>query len=131
VRVDAPETLIATVDEPQVRQLLINLLRNALDALDARDEDGAPREIAVRLADEGDTFTLAVEDSGPGVPDDLADSIFEPFVTTRTSGTGLGLAISRQIARRHGGDLTVAPAALTRGAAFVMRCPTSRRNPSA
>jgi signal transduction histidine kinase len=77
--------------------------------------------VEARIHD-GGTLEVAVEDSGPGVPADLAEEIFRPFFTTRRGGTGLGLAISRKIAESHGGRLRVEPAP-GGGARFVLVLP--------
>lgn len=120
VQVDAPNAVVASVDEPQIRQVLINLLRNAAQAMAERSGD---RRILVAVREDGGLAVLRVEDSGPGVDPDRAEAVFEAFVTGRPDGTGLGLSISRQIARRHGGELSVGPAPRLGGAAFEMRLP--------
>lgn len=80
---------------------LVNLLENALQASPA----GA--EVALSAAPESGVLSIIIEDSGPGIPDDLRDRLFQPFFTTRDRGTGLGLAIARSVARAHGGDIEV------------------------
>jgi signal transduction histidine kinase len=65
---------------------------------------------------------VTVADSGPGIPEELKEKIFDPFFTTRSMGTGLGLSISRQIAREHGGNLTVRNASQG-GAVFKFSLP--------
>ena len=104
-------------DPAEWRQVLFNLLRNALDA--------SPRggRIRVRLAAEDDQALLAVADDGPGVPPELQDRIFEPFVTTKEpgKGTGLGLAIVHRIVEAHRGRITVENGA--RGACFTITVP--------
>ena len=115
--------LAAWGDEARVRQILVNLLANAIKFTDARE--GAPGRVTVsagaatqaspdaRLAGEGPWVYLRVEDTGPGIPADRQEAIFEPFVqvdmslTRAHGGTGLGLAISRRLARLMGGDVTV------------------------
>ncbi|MFM1886036.1 MAG: hypothetical protein RL026_1193 [Pseudomonadota bacterium] len=111
-----------SIDKVQVQQVLLNLLRNAIDALDSTP--GARREVEVRtwLSDDGEV-EVQVRDHGPGVPDDLAARIFDPFYTTKLEGTGLGLAISRTIARAHMGQLGYR-AADGGGAVFFLRLPT-------
>lgn len=85
-------------------QVLVNLLANAADAVAGRPH---PR-IALRVRREGALALVEVEDSGPGVPEDLQERIFEPFFSTKgDAGNGLGLWISSQIARVHGGTLSV------------------------
>jgi two-component system sensor histidine kinase HydH len=92
----APVTL--AVDAPKLRQVLDNLVRNAVQSGDG------PVEVA--LGARGGEVTLTVRDHGPGIAQGQEERIFEPFVTTRVRGTGLGLAIARRIADRHGGSLT-------------------------
>lgn len=89
------------LDGPRIRQVLTNLLDNALQA--APD---APVEVEVRASQA--TLEFCVRDRGPGIPAAERERIFEPFVTTRTRGTGLGLAISRRIVELHGGEIIVA-----------------------
>ncbi len=112
--------VVAEADEDQVRQLLVNLVLNALDAM----PDGG--EIAVGLEDCGDGYAeLTVLDSGPGIPDGLFPTLFDPFVSTKETGIGLGLAVSHRIASGHGGCLS----AVNRpegGASFLLRLPSSR-----
>jgi two-component system sensor histidine kinase HydH len=94
------ESVVLSVDEPKLSQLVDNLVQNA-----AQVGEG-PVEIAL-TADERQV-ELSVRDHGPGVPAGQEERIFEPFVTTRVRGTGLGLAIARRIADRHGGTLVAA-----------------------
>lgn len=106
-----------------LEQIVINLLTNARDALEGRD-DG---QIAIEtgLYDDGRRVyaELRVRDNGPGVPPDIRPQIFDPFFTTKdpNKGTGLGLAISLEIAQKHGGFLTLGET--ERGAEFVLRIP--------
>ncbi|MDX8401494.1 MAG: ATP-binding protein [Mariprofundaceae bacterium] len=87
-------------DPDQVRQVLINLIENALAATE-------PRGMPVRLYLTRETGFVCwhVEDDGPGIPEADADTIFEPYFSTREDGTGLGLAIAQRIAEDHGGEL--------------------------
>ena len=91
------------IDRVQIEQVLINLLRNAIDAL--ATNDSASRVIHVAAARVDDAVEIAISDSGPGISDEVRSRIFEPFVTTKPSGMGLGLAISRSIVEAHGGHL--------------------------
>jgi signal transduction histidine kinase len=88
-------------DYNQIKQVIINLLINALDAV---SEQG---EIRVKTWQKKSKTYLAVEDNGSGILPEIIHNIFNPFFTTKTRGTGLGLAISKKIAKEHGGDLTV------------------------
>ncbi|MFZ9709511.1 MAG: PAS domain-containing sensor histidine kinase [Steroidobacteraceae bacterium] len=112
------------VDRIQIQQLLLNLLRNSIEALDERP---AMREIRLLTRRESEWVVVEVLDNGPGVPADLVTRIFDPFCTTKTNGTGLGLAISRTIAEAHHGRLRYrdAPAG---GAHFILElpCPPGR-----
>lgn len=98
----------------QISQLLLNLLSNSFDAVESK---GADKRIRLELLDHGDEVEIAVIDNGCGVPPELRERIFEPFVTTKPvgRGTGLGLSISKGIAESHGGSLRLdAEASMTR-----------------
>jgi len=96
---------LANVDSDRIKQVLINLLRNSVQAmLTGKSED--PRVIIEVVAAEDGSSTVDVIDNGPGISAELRERIFEPFFTTKGSeGSGLGLDISRQILAAHGGDL--------------------------
>jgi two-component system, LuxR family, sensor kinase FixL len=111
-----------SVDRIQIQQVLLNLLRNSIDALGA--VAAQHRSIVIRSAatDAGDV-TVTVTDNGPGIDPAVLDRLFMPFVTSKADGTGLGLAISRTIAESHKGRLDyVAPP--ERGASFVLTLPS-------
>jgi two-component system C4-dicarboxylate transport sensor histidine kinase DctB len=99
----------------RIEQVIVNLLQNALDALDGQ-QGGS---ILVEVRDDRQETILAVSDNGPGLPTDGATDVFAPFVTTKASGLGLGLAISRDILRDFGASITVGPAP-GGGASFVV-----------
>jgi signal transduction histidine kinase len=105
-------------DRDQVLQVLLNLLRNAIDALPG---GGAIRIRAAR-AEGGVAFT--VSDSGPGIPPEHLARVFEPYFTTKEGGTGLGLAIAQRIAEEHGGRLEAASPP-GEGAAFTLTLPVA------
>jgi signal transduction histidine kinase len=90
----------ALFDEAQLRQALLNLLRNAREAMPG----GGP--IAVRVAAEGMSVVIDVEDRGGGIPEEIRARVFDPFFSTKGEGTGLGLAITRHIVEAHGGAVT-------------------------
>jgi signal transduction histidine kinase len=90
-------------DAIQLEQLLINLVSNAIDAACLRN-DGEGR-VAVHLHQHVERIVVAIEDNGPGVPEEVADRLFEPFETTKPRGMGLGLTLARQIIECHGGLL--------------------------
>jgi two-component system NtrC family sensor kinase len=99
---------------PQMVQLAINLIHNA--AISIGSGGGTLRVTTSALPGEA---VLTVEDSGPGVPPELRDRIFEPYFTTRANGTGLGLPISRQIAHAHGGEVACDASPELGGARFT------------
>jgi signal transduction histidine kinase len=91
----------------QLQEVIINLIQNAIDAMqEVKDERHVLQVKAEHTMNE---VNVTVQDSGPGIPTDKIDAIFDPFVTTKRDGMGLGLAISRTIVERHGGQLTVLP----------------------
>jgi signal transduction histidine kinase/CheY-like chemotaxis protein len=115
-------------DAQQLQQVLLNLVVNAEHAVRDRPQ---PR-IVVRLGPGAGVVRLAVEDNGPGVPDDRLEAVFEPFFTTKPEGegTGLGLSVSRGIVAAHHGRMWVERASLG-GARFVVELPASPGAPPA
>ncbi|MEW7978039.1 MAG: ATP-binding protein [Candidatus Sedimenticola endophacoides] len=95
------------IDVVQIEQVLLNLIRNALDAL--RDVPEEERDLIVRsgCSDEGRSVAVQVIDTGPGIPAEAMDRLFEPFFTTKSSGMGMGLIISKTIMEDHNGRITV------------------------
>lgn len=99
-----PGAEMVMADRVQIQQVLINLMRNAMDAmhdserrdLTVRTAPGAPGEIVVEVAD-----------TGPGVSDEIAPQLFRPFVTTKAGGMGIGLSLSKRIIEAHGGEIEV------------------------
>jgi two-component system sensor kinase FixL len=99
----APTLPPVSADPVQIQQVLLNLIRNAIDAMN--EVPGCTREIVVRTRVEHDAVEVAVIDRGPGIAPAVADNLFNPFFTTKATGTGLGLAISRSIIRAHQGRM--------------------------
>jgi len=96
-----------TGDRVQLQQVVLNLVRNALDAMSA--VEGRPRELLIRTRrDEGDHVLLTVQDTGVGFPPERSDRLFDSFYTTKTSGMGIGLSVSRSIIESHHGRLWAA-----------------------
>jgi len=106
------------VDAVQIQQVVVNLVRNAIDAANA---DFPDVRVATGLAD--DSVLMTVEDNGPGIPAESMPDLFKAFSSSKGSGLGLGLAISRTIAQTHGGDLKVDPGGNGRGACFTLQLP--------
>lgn len=96
----APSVAIQA-DRDQLTQVVVNLIKNAEEAMPAGGR------VTVRGRAEGDQAIIEVEDEGPGVPVELRQRLFEPYVTTKQHGTGLGLAIAQRIAQEHAGSLSV------------------------
>jgi signal transduction histidine kinase len=105
-------------DADQIRQVLVNLLLNAAQAMHGQGF------LQIVLSDQVDSCQLLIRDNGPGVPDELHDKIFEPFFSTkeRGAGTGLGLSICRRLVEDHGGQLTVSSQP-GKGATFALELP--------
>jgi signal transduction histidine kinase len=102
-----PSASRVLVDRTQIQQVLINLMRNAVEAMAASDR----RELEVKtLLLDDETIEIAVVDTGPGLSREVADHLFEPFVSTKPHGMGLGLSICRSIVEAHGGKLWAASA---------------------
>jgi two-component system sensor kinase FixL len=101
-----PTTDLVLVDKVQVQQVLLNLLRNALEAMQTSDR----RELVVSTTPAAaEMVAVNVADSGGGIPPDMAAQLFRPFVTTKRQGMGIGLSISRTIIQSHGGQITAEP----------------------
>ena len=111
VRVETPPDLAATVDPEQLARALTNLVRNAVQALDAAGGVAAP-EVRVAASRAGPTgqgaVTILVADNGPGLPEKARANLFAPFKgSARSGGTGLGLAVASELIRLNGGSLTL------------------------
>ncbi len=97
-----PSVSTVTIDADKTRQVLINIIRNALDVLDDRGE----LSVETRAIDEH-RFSVIVRDTGPGIPDGRKQQVFEPGFTTRTNGTGFGLAIVKRLVELQGGQVSL------------------------
>ena len=119
VRIDAPaDGCRVDADRDQLRQVVLNLVLNALDAM----PHGGTLGLAVRRIARENVVELVVTDTGPGIRPDILPRLFEPFATGKETGLGLGLVVSRRIVEDHGGALRGANA-LGGGACFVVRLP--------
>ena len=116
------------VDHVQVQQVVLNLVRNAVEAMEQVER----RELTVgtRAIPEQGMAEVIVADTGPGIAPELADCLFQPFVTTKATGMGLGLSICREIVEAHHGRLTTAPVP-SGGTVFRVTLPIASREAAA
>jgi len=113
-----PRLVLVLADPVQLQQVLLNLIRNACEAMAECPLTERRLTIVTRPLEEGRTVECSVTDSGRGIPAGDADRIFKPFFTTKKQGLGLGLAICRSIVEAHGGRLWAENVAVRRGAIF-------------
>ncbi|MGD8716886.1 MAG: ATP-binding protein, partial [Desulfobacterales bacterium] len=113
---DLPPTY---ADSNLIEEMVLNLLNNAAEAMKSMEEG---KKIIVTTSEDSDRIIVRVSDSGPGVPSEIRDKIFDPYFTTRPEGTGIGLSLSHRIITDHGGSLTVADSDLG-GAEFRIEIP--------
>lgn len=97
---------LVVIDRVQIQQVLLNLIRNAIEAMDHSER----RELIVSTRSSSDDMVeISVADTGPGVSPDVASQLFQPFITTKLTGLGVGLSISRSIVESHGGQIAAEP----------------------
>lgn len=117
---------LVRLDERLLKQAVLNLLLNALQAMDEmRQEPAAPEralELIVRTRTEGEAVRIDVIDTGPGIPEEVGQKVFEVWYSRKRSGTGLGLPTARRIAEEHGGSLEF-DSEEGKGTDFVLRLP--------
>ena len=104
LRLDLADGLRVAADPVQLQQVVINLVRNAVEAV----LEAPQRQVLVSARAAGKVVEILVEDSGPGIPPDMMDSLFEAFASSKPGGMGVGLSISRTIVEAHGGTLSAA-----------------------
>lgn len=107
VRLDLHSNVdLVLADRVQIQQVVLNLIRNAIDAM----QDSERRNLVVMVTPaDGDTALISVADTGPGIDPEIADRLFQPFVTSKATGMGVGLSISRTIVEAHGGRIWSEP----------------------
>jgi two-component system, LuxR family, sensor kinase FixL len=117
-----PGLPMVLADPVQIEQVLLNLLRNAMEAMEAANTEQRSIIIEVRRTAKH-AIEISVTDTGPGVATEMTKTIFEPFTTTKSLGLGMGLSISRAIIESHGGSLRLARGVRS-GAMFIFELPT-------
>jgi two-component system sensor kinase FixL len=99
----APAIDLVLADKIQIQQVVLNLIRNAIEAM----EDSPRKVLELRIDAVGDQARVTVSDTGSGISPEIADQLFQPFITTKQTGMGVGLSISRTIIEGHGGRIWV------------------------
>ena len=137
IRWEVPsEDIMVALDRQMLRRVLVNLVRNAVQAIrDAQKRKSTPGStpdvaaadvlghVTVSAEREGDGARSVVEDDGPGIADSVRGRIFDPYFTTKADGTGLGLAIVKKVVVEHGGEIEATASRRLGGARFVLRLP--------
>ena len=120
---------IMRIDERLLKQAVLNLILNALQAMeggaataDASEEDAAEAQLIVRTQLDGDLARVDVIDTGPGIPEAIRDKVWEVYYSRKKTGSGLGLPTARRIAEEHGGDLKF-ESDVGKGTDFILRLP--------
>ncbi len=116
-----PDLDLVPLDAGQMRQVLLNLITNAAQAM---PQGGT---LAVRTTQVGDQARVSIADTGVGIPEKIQERIFEPFFTTRSAGTGLGLSVSLGIVQGHGGQIEL-DSRLGKGSTFVVTLPMTKQS---
>ncbi len=114
---DLPTTFVCVEGNPtQLQQVLVNIILNSIEAMDAGGQ------LMIRLEKTSSEAIIKIADTGPGIPPEVADHIFDPFYTTKTKGTGLGLSVSYGIVKEHDGDIRL-ESEPGKGAVFYIHLP--------
>ena len=113
-----PEDLNLYADRIMVEQVLINLLKNAIEAC----EESLSPQIVVEAVQKAGMVIISVIDNGSGIVPEAIDKVFVPFFTTKSKGSGIGLSLCRQIMNRHGGSISL-DSQVEKGSSFVLRFP--------
>ncbi len=114
---------IMRVDERLVKQAVLNLILNALQAMEGKEGDGrGEAQLIVRTRLEGEGARIDVIDTGPGIPEGIREKVWEVYYSRKKTGSGLGLPTARRIAEEHGGGLTF-ETEVDKGTDFILRLP--------
>ena len=130
------ETIEVAIDRQMLRRVIINLVRNAVQAIrDSRVRKSSPNvaeveepqgRVVVSAKREGEGACIEVEDDGPGIVEAMRGRIFDPYSTTKADGTGLGLAIVKKIVVEHGGEIEASKSNRLGGARFILHLPGTK-----
>jgi two-component system NtrC family sensor kinase len=125
------ETEMLTCLPGELNQVLMNIVANAIDAIDENETSGGTGRITIATGQQNGHFVIRVRDTGKGIPEEIRNRIFEPFFTTKPigQGTGLGLAISYGIMQAHQGSMEFSTKA-GEGTEFILKIPTALRAPA-
>jgi two-component system sensor histidine kinase DctS len=130
IDLDVPPRLRVFCDRTMVEQVLLNLTRNGIQAMEA-DTPPEQRVLTIRArAVHARWVEFAITDAGPGIAPEVAQRLFTPFFTTRHEGMGLGLSLCRTVIEQHGGALDFGPAPGGRGTAFRFTLPAPKAPPA-
>ncbi|MGA9289004.1 MAG: ATP-binding protein [Anaerobacillus sp.] len=120
LKMDLPEVdVYVFADANQIKQVLINLMKNAIEAIDGLDRSGV---ISLSMSVLSDSVSLYIEDNGFGIPKDYLKRLGEPFFTTKEAGTGLGLSVCLTILEQHGGEMII-KSEVSVGSTFILKLP--------
>lgn len=122
----SPDIPPVSIDKIQIQQVIINLVRNAVEAM----QETPRRTLTISTAHDNTFAVVSVADTGPGLAPEIAKSLFQPFVTTKENGLGIGLSICRTIVESHGGNLWMEPNA-GGGTTFHFRIPAAEESANA
>jgi len=107
-------TIRVEADASLIEQVLINLIKNAIEVVESADN----RKISIEAELRDESTVLTITDNGPGIPEEVLENIFVPFYTTKSSGSGIGLSLSRQIMKAHNGNISVSTT--SKGSSFKL-----------
>jgi len=126
ILVDVPEDLKAMVDPRRMQQVFLNLILNAIQAM---EKQGGEIHIRAKKDEKRKGIVIEIEDNGPGIPEDILPKIFDPFFTTKKvgKGSGLGLSVSQGIIAKHGGEISV-KSEVGKGTCFTIFLPFKSKN---
>ena len=119
------DNLILKLDEKYIKQSLINIIQNAIDAMS--DNDDKKKEIYIKLKTIDNYAVISIKDTGTGMKDETLNKIFEPYFTTKRHGTGLGLTNVVRIIEAHNGNITI-ESEYGKGSEFIIKLPLQQEN---